>query len=114
MQADTLLTGGAVVTMDPERRVIENGAVAVSNGMVTAIGTAAELGEQVHAAEVIDVTGHVVFPGLIDVHAHAGHGLVKTMGMHGGDRWEAICGKVYTQASPPDFWYAEARLAALE
>lgn len=114
MQADTLLTGGVVVTMDPERRVIENGAVAVSNGMITAIGTAAELGEQVHAAEVIDVTGHVVFPGLIDVHAHAGHGLVKTMGMHVGDRWEAICGKVYTQASPPDFWYAEARLAALE
>lgn len=114
MQADTLLTGGAVVTMDPARRVIENGAVAVSDGIITAIGTAAELGEQVQAAEVIDATGHVVFPGLIDVHAHAGHGLIKTMGMHGGDRWEAICGEVYTQVSPPEFWHAEARLAALE
>lgn len=114
MQADTLLTGGAVITMDPARRVIENGAVAVSDGIITAIGTAAELGEQVQAAEVIDATGHVVFPGLIDVHAHAGHGLIKTMGMHGGDRWEAICGEVYTQVSPPEFWHAEARLAALE
>ena len=114
MQADTLLTGGAVVTMDPDRRVIEKGAVAVSNGAIVAIGTAEEMAEQVQAAEVIDVTGHVVFPGLIDVHAHAGHGLIKTMGMHGGDRWEAICGEVYTQVSPPAFWRAEARLAALE
>lgn len=114
MQADTLLTGGAVITMDPTRRVVEKGAVAVSEGVITAIGTAAELGEQVQAAEVIDTTGHVVFPGLIDVHAHAGHGLIKTMGMHGGNRWEDICGEVYTQISPPEFWHAEARLAALE
>ncbi|MEY8828698.1 amidohydrolase family protein [Sedimentitalea sp. XS_ASV28] len=114
MHVDTLLIGGTVITMDPARRVIENGAVAVSGGLITAIGTATELGEHVQAAEVIDVAGHVVFPGLIDVHAHAGHGLIKTMGMHGDDRWEAICGEVYTQVSPPEFWYAEARLAALE
>lgn len=114
MQVDTLLTGGVVITMDPVRRVIEDGAVAVADGVIVAIGTAANLQDQIEAAEVVDVTGHVVIPGLIDVHAHAGHGLIKTMGMHGGDRWEAICGEVYTQVSPPEFWYAEARLAALE
>jgi cytosine/adenosine deaminase-related metal-dependent hydrolase len=36
------------------------------------------------------------------------------MGMEQGNRWEEICGEVYTTASPPEFWYAEARLAALE
>ncbi|WP_372922886.1 amidohydrolase family protein [Roseovarius sp.] len=112
MKADTLLTGGWVVTMDPERRVIENGAVAVADGKIIAVGAAGEI--DVEAARVIDTTGHIVFPGLIDVHAHAGHGLVKSIGMHGGDRWEEICGEVYTKASPPEFWYAEARLAALE
>ena len=106
MQADTLLTGGTVITMDPARRLIEAGAVAVRDGKIVAIGRAAELGEQVETAEVINCTGHVVFPGLVDVHAHAGHGLIKTMGMHAGDRWEAICGEVYTQISPPDFWRA--------
>ncbi|WP_372674386.1 amidohydrolase family protein [Aquicoccus sp.] len=114
MQADTLLTGGCVITMDPSRRVIEDGAVAVANGVIVAIGTAATLREQIEAAAVIDVTGHVVFPGLVDVHAHAGHGLIKTMGMHRENRWEAICGEVYTRVSPPEFWHAEGRLAALE
>ena len=112
MNVDTLLTGGTIVTMDPVRRVIENGAVAIRDGRIVAVGLAADV--RPGADRVIDTYGHVVFPGLVDVHAHAGHGLVKSIGMHEGDRWEEICGEVYTQASPPEFWYAEARLAALE
>lgn len=114
MNVDTLLLGGTVVTMDQDRKVIENGAVAVEDGRIVAIGIADALRAQAQAARTIDCTDHVIFPGLIDVHAHAGHALIKSMGMHGGDRWEDICGEVYTQASPPEFWYAEARLAALE
>lgn len=34
--------------------------------------------------------------------------------MEQGNRWEDICGEVSTTASPPEFWYAEARLASLE
>lgn len=114
MHADTILTGGVVVTMDPARRVIAEGAVAVRDGRIIAVDTAEALHDTVNAAQVIDASGHIIIPGLVDVHAHAGHALVKSIGMHGGDRWEDICGEVYTQASPPDFWYAEARLAALE
>lgn len=114
MIADTLICGGTVVTMDRDRTVIENGAVAVKDGRILAIGLADDLHRDVQAARTIDCTDHVIFPGLIDVHAHAGHGLIKSIGMHAGDRWEDICGEVYTQASPPDFWYVEARLAALE
>ncbi|WP_102108968.1 amidohydrolase family protein [Oceaniglobus roseus] len=114
MKADTLLTGGTVVTMDPARRVIDNGAVAVKDGRIVAVGAAEEVARQVEAAEVVDCRGQIIIPGLVDVHAHAGHGLIRTMGMHAGDRWEEICGEVYTQASPPEFWHAEARLAALE
>jgi len=114
MQVDNLLTGGVVVTMDPDRRVLEEGAIAVRDGRIVAVDAVQALRDSVHAAQSVDCTGHIVFPGLIDVHAHAGHGLIKSMGMHGGDRWEDICGEVYTQVSLPEFWYAEARLAALE
>lgn len=114
MKADTLLLGGTVIAMDPARRVIERGAVAVCDGRITAIDRAETLRRQVQVAQTIDCAEHVIFPGLIDVHAHAGHALIKSMGMHGGARWEDICGEVYTQVSPPAFWYAEARLAALE
>jgi cytosine/adenosine deaminase-related metal-dependent hydrolase len=109
---DILITGGIVVTMDPARRVIENGAVAVTGNRIEAVGPAAELPQT--AAQVIDARGHAIMPGLIDGHAHAGHGLIKTMG--GGDSaaWGEACRVIYTTASPPSFWRAEARLAALE
>lgn len=109
---DLLITNATILTMDPARRVIDRGAVAVKDGRIAAIGPAANLPQT--AAQVIDAGGNVLMPGLIDVHAHAGHGLIKTMGMDTGNRWEEICGEVYTVASPPSFWRAEARLASLE
>jgi 5-methylthioadenosine/S-adenosylhomocysteine deaminase len=98
--------------MDPARRILKGAAVAVKDGRIAAIGPAADLPQE--AAQVIDARGTVMMPGLIDVHAHAGHGLIKSMGMDRANRWEEICGEVYTTASPPEFWHAEARLAALE
>ncbi len=112
--ADLLISGAYLITMDPARRVIPDGAVAIAGGKILAIGPRAEVEARHTAAEVIDARGKVMLPGLIDVHAHAGHGLIKTMGMEQGNDWEDLCGLVYTQASPPAFWYAEARLAALE
>jgi hypothetical protein len=113
-EADLILTGGWVIPMDPARQIIENGAVAIKDGRILAVGPAADIAATWTAERIIDTTGKAVLPGFIDAHAHAGHGLIKTMAMDGGDRWEEICGEVYTTGSTPEFWYAEARLAALE
>ena len=112
--SDLLITGGTVVPMDPQRRIIENGAVAIRDGRILDVGPADDLAARFPDMPAHDARGTVVLPGLIDVHAHAGHGLIKTMGMHEGNRWEDICGEVYTTGSTPEFWYAEARLAACE
>lgn len=114
MKVDTILYGGTVVTMDDERHVIDNGAIALADGKIAAVGATSEICNEYSANRMVDCGGQIVIPGLVDVHSHAGHGLVKTIGMHGKDRWEDICGEVYTTASTPEFWYAEARLAALE
>ena len=110
---DILIKHGVVVTMDPARRVIEDGAVAVTGDRITAVGTTAELGG-IEAATVVDARGKIVIPGLIDGHTHAGHGLIKTMGGGRSDEWYEVCHRVYTVASTPEFWRAEAQLAALE
>ena len=109
---DLLISGGVVITMDSARRVIPDGAVAIQGDKIAAVGPAADLPQT--ATRVIDARGHAVLPGLIDCHAHAGHGLVKTLA--GGDSaaWGEACRRIYTLASPPSFWRAEARLAALE
>ncbi|MGJ3264418.1 MAG: amidohydrolase family protein [Salinarimonas sp.] len=111
---DSLVTGATIVTMDADRRVIADGAMAVSAGRIVAVGPREEVEAAHPVARIVDGRGKLLLPGLIDVHAHAGHGLIKSMGMSDGDRWEAICGEVYTTGSTPDFWYAEARLSALE
>jgi 5-methylthioadenosine/S-adenosylhomocysteine deaminase len=111
---DIIITNGIVVTMDPQRRVIENGAVAIDKDRIVAIGTTEEVLAAHQAATMIDARHKIVMPGLIDGHAHAGHGLIKTMGGGDSDAWYEACHKAYTVASTPEFWRAEARLAALE
>jgi cytosine/adenosine deaminase-related metal-dependent hydrolase len=112
---DLLLRGGVVITMDPARRVIPDGAVAIANGRIVAVGPSREV-ETNHpnAVQVIEARGKAILPGLIDGHAHAGHGLVKTMGNNDGAAWGEACRIIYTLASPPSFWRAEAKLAAFE
>jgi 5-methylthioadenosine/S-adenosylhomocysteine deaminase len=68
--ADLLLRARAVVTMNPGREVISNGAVAVTNSKIVAIDNAAELSERVSARRVIDAQDGVLTPGLIDAHNH--------------------------------------------
>ena len=64
--------------------------------------------------EVIDAHRHAVMPGLIDSHGHAGHALMKNVGVGRGKAWADACVHVYSRGSSADFWRAEARLASLE
>lgn len=113
---DIFIENGHILTLDPERRSIPDGAVAVKDGRIVAVGTTQELAPlyRASAAKVVDAARMAVLPGLVDAHAHAGHGLMKTIGGGVADRWAVACGKVYSHFSPPAFWEAEARLSALE
>jgi 5-methylthioadenosine/S-adenosylhomocysteine deaminase len=76
-RADLLITGGTVVTMDPARRVVEDGAVAVRGDIIIAVGTRAELEARFDAARHVDATGKLVLPGLINGHTHAAMSLFR-------------------------------------
>lgn len=77
MTADLLVTGGTVVTMDGERRVVEDGAVAVANGAIAAVGPSAELEGRFPGARRIDAAGHLVLPGLVNAHVHCADSLFR-------------------------------------
>lgn len=81
---DTLFMHGTVVTMDDERRLIQDGAVAVRGNRIVAVGSAESL-ERWQAARRIDCRGQAVIPGLIDTHNHlfqvAGRGLGDGMAL---------------------------------
>src|SRR5213080_2379078 len=67
---ELIVSGGTVVTMDGARHVIENGAIAIKAGRIEAIGRANEIDQRYAAREVVNATGKVVIPGLINGHTH--------------------------------------------
>lgn len=66
-----IVTGGIVVTMDGRERALSPGAVAVDNGRIAAVDTPAAIAAAYTAPEVIDASGSVVMPGLVNTHTHA-------------------------------------------
>src|SRR5438093_9369595 len=69
--ASLILTGGIVVTMDASARVLSPGAVAVTGREIAAIDTPEAIASRFSSQVVIDTTGQVVMPGLINTHTHA-------------------------------------------
>jgi 8-oxoguanine deaminase len=54
--------------MDDQRREITDGGLFIRDGLIEGVGPTDELPEA--ADEVLDLSGHVVFPGLINTHHH--------------------------------------------
>jgi 5-methylthioadenosine/S-adenosylhomocysteine deaminase len=114
IDVDVLLTGGTLVTIDPSRRIIADGAVAVSAGRIVAIGSSDELAAVHRAVETIDCRGKTVLPGLVDAHGHAGHPLIKTLATDSPSLWMQVLTPAYFHFTTPEFWYADGLLAATE
>jgi 5-methylthioadenosine/S-adenosylhomocysteine deaminase len=68
--ADLIVSGGMVVTMDAGRAVYEDGSVAVRGDRIVAVGPRAEIEGRYQAAERIDARGRLVLPGFINGHTH--------------------------------------------
>ena len=68
--ATLLVSGGDVVTMNTAREVLVGGAVAVAGDVIAAVGSSIELAGRYPEAEVIDATGCVVTPGMVNAHQH--------------------------------------------
>ena len=74
--ADELIEARWVLPVAPWQ-VIERGAVAVRDGRIVAVGPAAELAERVVATRHTRLLDHVLLPGLVNAHAHAGMTLLR-------------------------------------
>ncbi|MDY6846163.1 MAG: 8-oxoguanine deaminase, partial [Chloroflexota bacterium] len=57
-----------LVTMDDQRRELKNAALYIKDGFIQAIGEEKDLPGS--ADQVLDLRGHIVFPGLVNTHHH--------------------------------------------
>jgi 5-methylthioadenosine/S-adenosylhomocysteine deaminase len=69
-KVELIVAGGTIVSMDGERRVIEDGAVAVSGDTIVAVATRSEILARYTPGRQIDARGKLVLPGFINGHTH--------------------------------------------
>jgi len=69
----TLVRGGHVLTMDPALGDLPAGDVLIEDGVIAAVAPSLPVTD----AEVVDATGHLVLPGLVDTHRHTWQSLVR-------------------------------------
>ncbi len=105
--ADLILRGGKIVTMDPSNPQAE--ALAVKDGRIAAVGSAAEIGRhQGESTRIIELNGMLAVPGLIEGHGHfmrLGESL-QQLDLRQARNWSEIVSKVSDAASrvPPGEW----------
>jgi 5-methylthioadenosine/S-adenosylhomocysteine deaminase len=67
---DVLVNGGMIVTMDGDRLILEDGAVAVKGDVISAVGFRTDLEKKYTPDQTIDARGKLVLPGFINGHTH--------------------------------------------
>ena len=75
--ADWIWTARYVITMDPARRVIKNGAVAIRADRIIAVGPRAEIDRRYQAAQRLDRPDALIAPGLVNTHTHVPMSLLR-------------------------------------
>ncbi|HET8645850.1 MAG TPA: amidohydrolase [Vicinamibacteria bacterium] len=68
---DLVVRGGTVVTMNPQRRLIPDGALAIDKGRIVAVATAEEIARGFRGRDTLEARGGLVTPGLVNAHTHA-------------------------------------------
>ncbi|PJF26726.1 MAG: 8-oxoguanine deaminase [Phototrophicales bacterium] len=101
-----------LVTMDDARRELRDAAIFIRDGVIEAVGSLPDMPRNaqgdLHADEVIDLSRHVVLPGLINTHHHMFQSLTRAMAQdyelfdwlrHLYPIWKRIDGEaIYTSA----------------
>ena len=76
-QIDLIVAGDHIVTMDDAATVHTGSAVAIDDGVIIAIGPAAEINATYQAAQTLEGQDRIVMPGLVNGHSHAAMTLLR-------------------------------------
>ncbi len=75
-----LLTHATVITMDPDRAVLEDTAIYIQGDRIQAIGPTDTLLAAYPTVDVLDCRDRVIIPGMVNTHTHLFQTLLKGLG----------------------------------
>ncbi|MGA2562730.1 MAG: amidohydrolase family protein [Steroidobacteraceae bacterium] len=113
MSHELLLRNGTVSTVDGQLGDLRDADVLIRNGVIVAVGSGALTASA--NAEVIDCTGRLVIPGLVDTHRHVWQGAIGalTPQMTGAGYGPAVLDGISKSYEPDDI-YAGTLWGALQ
>src|SRR5689334_22705942 len=115
-QVDILIERGIVLTLNKDRQIITDGALAIRKDRIVAVGKTAELRRSFRATRTIDAAMRLVMPGLVDGHAHLGEiarGLIPDT-LRTSDWLKFWCYPYMAAITPEDeYWYAKCLMAEM-
>ncbi|MGE5236304.1 MAG: amidohydrolase family protein [Acidobacteriota bacterium] len=77
MEFDLIVRGGTVLTMAPGARPVPDGAVAVKDGAIVAVGPERELADGASDVPTLDAGGGLILPGFVNTHTHLAMTLLR-------------------------------------
>jgi len=119
-----IVKDGIVITMDKERRIIEDGAVVIEGNKIVDVDKTHKIEEKYNISEyeLIDASGMAVLPGFVNTHAHMYQNFMK--GWHDDLPLKEWCdfvlfpvvkyAKTFEENGFNEFFYYSNMLAAIE
>ncbi|RWI16548.1 amidohydrolase family protein [Mesorhizobium sp.] len=111
-RCDLVVHNAVLLTVDATDKVITNGAMAIHDGKIVAVGASRDILTRYNSSQVLDANGGVVHPGFIDPHIHVSQYTSRSVlssmegtGITMGD-WKS--------ALTPEDEHASAALAAVD
>jgi cytosine/adenosine deaminase-related metal-dependent hydrolase len=75
--AYSLNTHATIITVNPTRDIILDGAILVDGNHIKDIGKSASLAEKYSSEPMTDLSGRIIIPGLISTHMHTAQTLLR-------------------------------------
>jgi 5-methylthioadenosine/S-adenosylhomocysteine deaminase len=107
-----LIKNGLIITMSKDGRIINDGALAIEDNKIVAVGENGDLKKNYGADEVIDASSKAVLPGLINTHMHIGYTILRGLIRESRD-WVVKAHQFIEQMTAEEC-YASALLGCLE
>lgn len=75
-----LLADGWIVTMNPQREILEKGSLLIEGNSIRAIGSRETLAAACPEATIVDCRDAIIMPGMVNTHTHLFQTLLKGLG----------------------------------
>ncbi|MCI0526552.1 MAG: amidohydrolase family protein, partial [Nitrospira sp.] len=72
-----MIENGLILALDAERRIIQNGSIALEGNKIVGVGKPEEIRKKFQTDRVLDAKGKVITPGFVDAHVHLSEHIIR-------------------------------------